>query len=47
MRVVNGFVAHDEGIELPGFVMVSRLRINIEQCRIDIRAELVDVVAAQ
>lgn len=47
MRVVNGFLVHDEGVELPGFVMVSRLRINIEQCQIDLRAEFVDFVAAQ
>jgi hypothetical protein len=44
MRVVNGFVVHDEGVDLLGLVVVSGLRINIEQCQMDLRAEFVNIV---
>jgi hypothetical protein len=47
MRIVNGLVVHDEGVDFPGLVVVVRLRINIEECQINLRAEFVDMVVAR
>ena len=38
MRIVNGLVVHDEGVDFTCLVVASGLRINIEQCQIDLRA---------
>jgi hypothetical protein len=47
MRVVDGFMTHDVGVDLPSLVVVGRLRINIEQREIHLCAEFVDMVAAR
>jgi hypothetical protein len=47
MRIIDGFVAQDLGVELTGLVVVFGLRIHIEQGQVHLGAEFVDIGIAR